>query len=135
MSIAAATIAVTACGAGIVLAPWVSRLIFGHSTAVALTLLIPLSVQLVFEAAASSFSLPLQVTQRGAAIAAAPVASVAVGVPAGVWAASVSGIDFAVWALAGQAGVYYSLVVGWRSGLGLPTARSQPAGRTAGRHR
>ena len=136
MSIAAATIAVTACGASIVLAPLVSRLIFGHSTAVALTLLIPLSVQLVFEAAASGFSLPLQVTQRGAAIAAARLASVAVGVPAVVWAASVGGIDFAVWALAGQAGVYLlALVVGWRSGLGLPTARSQPAGRTAGRHR
>jgi O-antigen/teichoic acid export membrane protein len=128
MSIAAATIAVSACGASIVIAPMVSRLVFGQATAVALILLIPLSVQLVFEAAASGFSLPLQVKQRGAGIAAARLASVAVGVPSVVWAASVGGIVFAVWALAGQAGVYLlALVVGWRSGLGLPTARSQPA--------
>jgi hypothetical protein len=86
MSIAAAILAVSACGVSIVVAPLVLRLIFGYATAVALILLIPLSVQLVFEAAASGFSLPLQVTQRGAAIAAAAhLASVAVGVPAVVW--------------------------------------------------
>jgi O-antigen/teichoic acid export membrane protein len=128
MSAAAATIAVCACSASIVLAPLVSRLLFGQPTPVALTLLIPLSLQLAFEAAASGFSLPLQVTQRGAGIAAARLASVAVGVPAVVWAASVGGLGLAVWALAGLAGIYLlSLAMAWSSGLGQPTARARPA--------
>jgi O-antigen/teichoic acid export membrane protein len=128
MSVAAATIAVTACGGSILLAPLVARLIFGHSTAVALALLVPLSLQLVFEAAAAGFSLPLQATQRGAGIAVARAASVALGVPGVIWAASVGGIVLAGWALAGQAGIYVLvLVIGWRTGLGSPTARSQPA--------
>jgi O-antigen/teichoic acid export membrane protein len=125
MSVAAGTIAVSACGTSIVLAPVVSTVIFGHSTAVALTLLLPLSLQLVFEAAASGFGLPLQVTQRGGGIAAARLASVAVGVPSVIWAASVGGISLAVWALAGQAGVYLlALAMGWR--YRRPSGRVQP---------
>jgi O-antigen/teichoic acid export membrane protein len=128
MSAAAATIAVCACGASMVLAPLVSRVVFGQPTAVALTLLVPLSLQLVFEAAASGFSLPLQVTQRGAGIAAARLASVALGVPCVVLAGSAGGIVLAVWALAGQAGVYLlSLGVAWNSGLGAPAAQGRPS--------
>jgi O-antigen/teichoic acid export membrane protein len=114
MPVVAAMLAVCAAGICVAVAPTASRLVLGHSTAVSIALLIPLSVQLTLEAAASGFVLPLQAAQRGATIALARIVSVAVGVPCIIWAATTGRIVLAAWAFAAQAGVY--LLAGWTGG-------------------
>lgn len=106
MPVVAAILAICAAGTCVAVAPAASRLVLGHSTAVSMALLVPLSVQLVFEAAATGFILPLQVGQRGAAIALARIVSVAAGVPCIIWAATTDRIILVAWAFAAQAGVY-----------------------------
>jgi O-antigen/teichoic acid export membrane protein len=115
LTLAAALIAGIAAAISLPFAPWISRLVFGHLTAISMALLLPLSVQLTLEAAASGVVLPLQVTQGGAAIAVARVVSVALGIPAIILAASIGGIVLAAWASAAQAGVYLlASWMGWR---------------------
>jgi O-antigen/teichoic acid export membrane protein len=128
MAVAAAALALGAAGASLVVAPPASRFVFGPATAVTIALLVPLSLQLVFEAAASGFVLPLRVTQRGAAIAAARTLSVLVGVPAVVFAAILGGLTPAGWAFAAQAGVYLlSAWTGWSRTEGSLAAGRRPA--------
>jgi O-antigen/teichoic acid export membrane protein len=136
MVVAAAALALGAAGASLVVALPASRFIFGHATAVTIALLVPLSLQLVFEAAASGFVLPLRVTQRGAAIAAARTSSVLVGVPAVVFAAILGGLIPAAWGFAAQAATY--LLAAWTGWLwtqgsstaeGRPEADHSPAGK------
>jgi O-antigen/teichoic acid export membrane protein len=129
LSLAAAVLAGGAAATSVVVAPPVSRLVFGHATAVSITLLVPLSLQLTFEAAAAGFVLPLQATQHGAAIAVARIVSVAVGVPCIILATVTGGIVLGGWALAAQAGVYLLAAwAGWTRTQGLPPAPGKEHG-------
>jgi O-antigen/teichoic acid export membrane protein len=115
MTVAAALLALAAAGSSLVVAAPAARLVFGHATAISIALLVPLSLQLVFEAAAAGVELPLRVTQRGAAIATARTASVLVGVPAVVFAAILGGLIPAAWGFAAQAATY--LLAAWAGWL------------------
>jgi O-antigen/teichoic acid export membrane protein len=127
MAVAAATLALVASGSSLVIAAPVSRLVFGHAAAVSIALLVPLSLQLILEAGASGFVLPLQVAQRGAAIAAARTVSVVLGVPAVICAAILGGIVPAAWAFAAQAAIYLLAAwIGWARTQGSPTAAGSP---------
>jgi hypothetical protein len=111
----------------LVVAPPASRFVFGHTTAVTVALLVPLSLQLVFEAAASGFVLPLRVAQGGAAIAAARTLSVLVGVPVVVFAAMLGGLIPAAWGFAVQAATYLLVAwMGWLWTQGSSTAERRP---------
>jgi O-antigen/teichoic acid export membrane protein len=112
MTLAAAFLALGAAGISLAVAPSVASFVFGHATAVSIALLVPLSLQLVFEAAASGVELPLRVKQQGAAIAAARSVSVLVGVPVVVLAAAMlGGIIPAAWGFAAQAATF--LLAAW----------------------
>jgi O-antigen/teichoic acid export membrane protein len=127
MAVTAALLALGAAGSSLVVAPPVSRFVFGHATAVSITLLVPLSLQLVLEAATSGFVLPLRATQRGAAIAAARTVSVMMGVPAVAYAAILGGIVLVAWAFAAQAAIYLLATwMGWSRTRGSQTAETLP---------
>jgi O-antigen/teichoic acid export membrane protein len=114
MSLASALLAIAAAATSLVIAAPVSELLFRDATAISVALLIPLSVQLTLEAAASGFVLPLQAARRGAPIAAARAVSVAVGVPGVIGAAHLGGLVLVCWAFAAQAGVYLvATAIGW----------------------
>jgi O-antigen/teichoic acid export membrane protein len=123
MTVAAGALALAAAGVSLLVAAPISTFVFGHGTVVSIALLVPLSLQLVFEAAASGVVLPLRATQHGAAIAAARTVSVALGVPAVVYAAIQGGIVPVAWAFAGQAAIYLAAAwMGWLWTQGSPIA-------------
>jgi O-antigen/teichoic acid export membrane protein len=131
LALAAALLALAAAGSSLVVALPVWELLFGDATSLSFALLIPLSVQLVLEAAAGGFVLPLRATRRGAPIAAARAVSVAVGVPGVVCAAILGEIVLVAWAFAAQAGVYLLAAwTGWARTRGPRTAKHSAERRT-----